>query len=302
MHTGEEIPPAWRDLHAEVAHARAPVSVYVLGALDTGKTTLCTFLCKMLSRHAPAAYIDCDPGQSTLGPPATAGMALFRNGVLEKGSIRLRFIGGTTPQGHLLQTVAAVRRLFDTAGSAGLAATVIDSSGFVGRGAAREFQAHLIDLLQPDYLVGIQRSRELEHILNNFQRVSGMQLRRLSPPPAARLRTIETRREYREQKFKAYFRTARESTFSFSSCGLRGRIPPRHRPEIAIDRLIALCDSAGFVQVLGLVQEILWERKEMRLFAPPFRNETVALVHFGSIYLEKSGRQLIKPHSSGSTG
>jgi polynucleotide 5'-hydroxyl-kinase GRC3/NOL9 len=48
--------------------------IYVIGGIDSGKTILCRFLAERLSVKHKTAYINCDPGQSVIGPPASLGM------------------------------------------------------------------------------------------------------------------------------------------------------------------------------------------------------------------------------------
>ncbi len=50
----------------------------ILGATDTGKSTLAKFLISHLcQRGLKVALVDADIGQSFLGPPATIGFAQF---------------------------------------------------------------------------------------------------------------------------------------------------------------------------------------------------------------------------------
>ena len=52
----------------------------VLGETDTGKTTLANFLIfNLCQRGSRVALVDADIGQSTLGPPATIGLAEFKS-------------------------------------------------------------------------------------------------------------------------------------------------------------------------------------------------------------------------------
>jgi polynucleotide 5'-hydroxyl-kinase GRC3/NOL9 len=66
----------WKDL-AEELKAQGAGIVYVLGAPDQGKTTFCRFLVQELSADTLTGFLDCDTGQSTIGPPATVGLALY---------------------------------------------------------------------------------------------------------------------------------------------------------------------------------------------------------------------------------
>jgi len=47
-----------------------PGVTLLLGATDTGKTTLIRQLACSLALHGRTAIIDCDVGQSSIGPPA----------------------------------------------------------------------------------------------------------------------------------------------------------------------------------------------------------------------------------------
>ena len=52
----------------------------VLGASDTGKTTLVETLAGKLAEAGPVAVVDADIGQSHIGPPATVGWAMAGKG------------------------------------------------------------------------------------------------------------------------------------------------------------------------------------------------------------------------------
>ena len=48
----------------------------VLGAADTGKTTLAEAIARRAASSGPVGVIDADIGQSHIGPPTTVGWAL----------------------------------------------------------------------------------------------------------------------------------------------------------------------------------------------------------------------------------
>ncbi|MFW5683540.1 MAG: Clp1/GlmU family protein [Spirochaetota bacterium] len=67
--------------------------IYITGESDSGKTTCAGFLRGHLEDSGTSAdYLDCDPGQSSVGPPATIGL---RGGSREL----LRFAGSRTGTG-----------------------------------------------------------------------------------------------------------------------------------------------------------------------------------------------------------
>jgi hypothetical protein len=72
------IPPAWNTI--ELGEARG--TLMVIGATDTGKSTFARYLYRRLGAEPgrQVAYLDGDPGQSTLGPPTTRHFALGTSG------------------------------------------------------------------------------------------------------------------------------------------------------------------------------------------------------------------------------
>ena len=68
-----DVPPAWQEGLSGDLHG----ALLVIGAPDTGKSTFARFLYGRLNaRGQRVAYLDGDPGQASLGPPATMTAAL----------------------------------------------------------------------------------------------------------------------------------------------------------------------------------------------------------------------------------
>ncbi|MDQ7065345.1 MAG: Clp1/GlmU family protein [candidate division KSB1 bacterium] len=287
-----ETPETWKALLQAAHQSQRPTMIYVLGAIDTGKSTLCRFLHDHLQRHSAVAYIDCDPGQSTIGPPTTVGMTLQHRGRELLQAPLLRFVGSTTPLGHLLPMLTGILRLAEKATAFQADYLILDSSGFCLGRAAQEFQIHLLDLLHPAHIVALQRGQELEPILANFHRHPRMQIHRLPVSQSVVPRMPPQRRSYREDRFRSYFAHARSYRLSTDNLGLHGRIPAAD-PMNSRDLLIGLCDREHFLLALGIVQQIDWPILQIQFLAPPFPVDKTAVVHFGSIHLDVSGVQLM---------
>ena len=70
------IPPEWREAAEEIAAHGGPVMV--IGAPGSGKTTFCLYLTGFFCRRGGrVAWIDADPGQPFIGPPAAFSLALY---------------------------------------------------------------------------------------------------------------------------------------------------------------------------------------------------------------------------------
>jgi polynucleotide 5'-hydroxyl-kinase GRC3/NOL9 len=256
-------------------------SLYALGGTDTGKSTFCRFLTERARAAGSAAHIDCDTGQSSIGPPATVGLAVYGT----SPAMHLRFVGSTSPQGHLLQTLAGARRLLDTALEAGVCRIVIDSPGFIYGDAAIEFQFQMIDLLQPDHIVVFQRGRELEGLIANFLYNPEMAVHRVKISPAVVRRSAAERRKYRLEQFAAYFADLQPQEIVLGGLGLHGMIPDfKNRHEVA-NRLFALCDHRQSVVALGIADAYDAESGCLFFHSPGFDPCSVSSIQFGSMGL-----------------
>lgn len=267
----------WEDLAAAIAEEALPERVYVVGPTDSGKTTLCRYLFDRAAVHALTAYVDCDTGQTGIGPPTTEGVAL------SSGPVYLRFVGSTSPGGHFIQMLTAAKRLVEKAAELSARVTVIDSPGLVTGGIGAEFQFQMIDLLRPTRIVALQRGRELERLLANFAQNPRIVIHRLPVSPAAVTRTATARRRYREERFKAYFAGGRVQEVSLLGLGLQGRVPDAANPR---GRLISFTDPENFTLALGIIDEIRLPERILCAFAPPFDATAVASVRFGSLSID----------------
>jgi polynucleotide 5'-hydroxyl-kinase GRC3/NOL9 len=201
----------------------------ILGAPDTGKSTLCRYLVyRAFAAGQQAALVDLDLGQSHLGPPATMGLGLFpprRPGDEALHPDELYFIGQTSPVGSIMEVAVGCRVLVDAARSRGCARIVVNTSGLVdGPGAVRLKRAQA-ELLRPAELLALQRAQELEPLLRGLGGVGaagetgrdptppresgGWPLRVLPVSSRAARKSPAERRTYREARFRHYFRDAR---------------------------------------------------------------------------------------------
>lgn len=257
--------------------------IYVLGSTDRGKTTLCRELIRRLSLRGQVAYLDLDPGQSTIGPPATLGLAFYRNDEEIPGERCLRFAGSTSPRGHLLPILVGAKRLLERALASGSRAVIIDSPGYIHDDVAIEFHLYLIDLLQPDHLVAIQEGDELEPILAHFRGHPGMVSHRFPPSPLARARGSGERTRYRDGKFREYFFGATLQELPLEGLGIHGRIPDSFHPDHWQGLLVALCDPEQWVVALGVVESIDLTTNTLRIRSPEFDPAKIMSIHVGAV-------------------
>src|SRR3990172_7744546 len=204
-----EVLDDWRALSARI-DAEGGLAL-LLGASDSGKTTLARWLmCTLTAAGRRVALVDGDIGQSTVGPPATAGLAFAAPAQNESvlALVTVSFVGAVSPAGQMLPLAAGLKRLAERASAMGAEVRLVDTTGFVLGPAARRLKFHKIDLLAPHHLIALQRDDELEPILRLFEGRKGMAISRLPVSPHVIPRSFQVRRSYRAARFSDYFRSS----------------------------------------------------------------------------------------------
>lgn len=200
--------PKWHEMVSLIRKG----TVLILGAPDTGKTTLAKFLIERWCEQGwRVALIDGDIGQSTLGPPGTVGLALFDSPPSDWERIQplsLRFIGSITPVGYMLPLLVGLKRLVEEAVKYKARIILVDTTGLIHGKGGRELKFNKVELLRPSYLLALERSDELEHILRPLERIREMEIHRLPVSEKARNRSREQRKAYRRRKLQRYFQNA----------------------------------------------------------------------------------------------
>ena len=244
---------------AALAGAREARIVLVLGASDTGKTSLVTFLADALHADGGSvAVVDADLGQSEIGPPATVGLGCLRGRVARLADAEvagLYFVGATSPRGHLLETVLGTRRMTERALELGVNRVIVDTSGLVQGEFGRLLKQAKIDLVAPDLVVCLQRAGECEPILRPYTEGRPPRIVRLGVAPAARHRSAEERRQHRERAMQAYLAGARPVTLDLGRVVLR-------EPALYAGTPLSLRETEALATLLD--DAVLWAERRGR--------------------------------------
>jgi polynucleotide 5'-hydroxyl-kinase GRC3/NOL9 len=220
-----DIPPAWEDAARRFLDIAG--LTMVVGAPDTGKSTLCQYLVyRAYVAGFPVALVDLDLGQSHLGPPGALGLGLFPprfpgdRGLFPEG---LYFIGQTSPAGAILDVAVGCRVLVDQARAQGVTRLLVNTSGLVHGFAAHRLKQAQVELLRPQLLLALERERELSPLLRTLDQGSGALLT-LPVSSCAVRRSLEERRFYREDRFRRYWQKSHPLDLSLSEVVWHG--PP----------------------------------------------------------------------------
>jgi len=200
----------WHSIIHEITSA--PGVVMIVGAVDTGKTHFCLQLCNAgVEAGISTAIVDADVGQSEIGAPGTIGMAIVDKPIELLSDLkpkRLYFVGSTTPADHLLECAIGTKKMVDAALGQGTKLVVVDTTGLVGGWLGRKLKTYKTDLIRPDYLVGIEKRREIEHLLIPFAKLESMKVRRAASPEEAHRKPPEFRTSRRRLNYYKHFAEA----------------------------------------------------------------------------------------------
>jgi polynucleotide 5'-hydroxyl-kinase GRC3/NOL9 len=214
------------------------------------------------------------------------GLALYRDGNRDPFRTALRFVGSTSPSGHLIQEMAGASRLLQLARESDASYIIIDSPGWVNGPVAGEFHIRMIDILDPGILLAVAREDELDPILANFRGRPGMQVRTLAPSLSVKTRSRSLRAGYRNGKFRDYFSRAVSWELPLEGIGFHGRVPETFREEAWRGLLIGLCDREMLVLALGIVENLDLVRGIIRFRSTAGSLDGVSSIQVGSVHLD----------------
>jgi polynucleotide 5'-hydroxyl-kinase GRC3/NOL9 len=283
LQPGMEIPAEWERIDLEGLQG----VLMVVGANDTGKSTFARYLFARLQRQegrGRVAFLDGDPGQASLGPPATltVSMMLPGGGAFPEGEGVCRyFIGSNSPRGHFLPMLVGAARLAQAAFDRGAYLLVHDTSGFIDPSAgALALKGAEIELLQPALVFALQRQQELEPLLLPLRRSQRTRLVVIQPAPVVQARNLAARRGHRQECFSRYFRHSVRLEADWS------RLAVWPSPRFSLNRLVAFEDRRGFTLGLGIVVGIDRPRRSVTLQTPLESLQGVSSLRLGDLALD----------------
>jgi len=266
----------------------------LLGATDTGKSTLAKFLIfNLCKRGLKVALVDADIGQSFLGPPATIGFSVFKSDPdweLLLSPPEIFFVGSTTPEGHFLIHLKGVKRMVEKAPSYGAEVVILDTTGFILGEAGKELKRRKIDLLSPRFILALQKSNEIEHVLDLYKEYSDYKIYRLPLSDQVKPKSIEERRINRTNKFQEYFKYSVTQELTIEKVQIEGEVLDPNGDILPFDwalkingLLIGLKDSNDETLALGVIRNYFEEKKVARVLTPLREMERVKTIQLSSL-------------------
>lgn len=290
------VPQDW-DKFIQRCIRERPKIITVFGEIDTGKTFLTTYLAnKLFKEKIKVAILDCDVGQSDIGPPGTIGLATLEEPVVFLPALKplaIHFVGDYSPASVLPDYFPGMKKLAEK----GLSLSeilIVDTPGWVYGEDGRNFSRAEIELLNPEVMVLLQRAKELEYLIKGY---SEERIVRLSVSKQASSRNPNQRRNLRELLSKKYFKKAKEVVFSLDEISIE-RIYLEEKNQINQEGLlVGLLNGQGDCLDLGIIRKIDYRERKMYILAPLNKKEEIKIVQLGLVYLNPDGSEIINADS-----
>lgn len=251
---------------------RGKRTVMLVGGLDVGKTTLARrLLAAALAAGKRAALLDADLGQKTVGPPTAVTLRMVRAeaDLAPEALARedaMAFVGGTSPQGHLLPLVTGATKLHRLALAQGADLVVVDTSGMVSGVFGQIVKYHKVEMLEPDLVIGLQRGEELLPLLGVIQRFFSTEVVPLGEVPGVVPTSVEERADNREAAMRRYF-SGEIHRFRVKPTVFLPALPPLFDLAELNRLVVGLSDGAGSTTGLGYLEHTPGE-EDLRLVTP----------------------------------
>ncbi|MEA2074946.1 MAG: Clp1/GlmU family protein [Euryarchaeota archaeon] len=198
-------------------HDQKPLTLFLLGGVDVGKTYTATALANRCYEHGlKVAVVDADVGQSDIGPPCCIGMGILERKIQMISEVPLHslyFVGNTSPNGCMSECVDGAAAAVRKAKKFNADVVIVDSTGWIEGEDAKRFKLFEIKAIDPAFVIAIENEDELGHIIQHLNK----EVITLRISSEARSRTREERRALREEAYNRYFRAAEDSVFEPST-------------------------------------------------------------------------------------
>ncbi|WP_456326738.1 Clp1/GlmU family protein [Palaeococcus sp. (in: euryarchaeotes)] len=205
----------------ESIKTKKPRIIFVMGDVDTGKSTLVAYLANNLLHEFKIAIIDADIGQKSILPPATISLAFPERrfgSFSELTPKKSYFIGSTTPNQFFGEAVVGLKRLVDLA-LRRAEIVVVDLTGYV-RGAGEELKRLKIEAIHPDMILALQREGELENILAPFK--DRIEIINAEISEKVKRYDLKQRKKIRQEKWEKYFENSKIYTINLNDYRISG--------------------------------------------------------------------------------
>ncbi|MCW4019989.1 MAG: Clp1/GlmU family protein [Candidatus Bathyarchaeota archaeon] len=283
---GSSIPPSWKEAVDEILSKETRKTVLVIGGVDSGKTSFCTYLTNSaLNAKRKVALLDGDLGQSDIGPPGTVSLSFIKEPTFDFHNLRsenLYFIGVTSPSRKVMVIVDAFKALRDEALERGAGLLIINTDGWVEGDDAVSYKTRLEQAVGSDAVAAIQKEDELAPILDASSDVKTFVV---GSPPNIKKRDWETRKLLRESAYIKYLKDSKVRSFPLSWVKIDGDLKlngekmfqMKARIESLLGKEVLHCEEASDSVIFILRKRDKLEEDALKRLESEFDKRTIGL-------------------------
>jgi polynucleotide 5'-hydroxyl-kinase GRC3/NOL9 len=261
------IPQSWnKPIEAILSAQKGPKVILILGKIDSGKSSYCTYLVnKLVEGKCRVAILDGDLGQSDIGPSGTLGYSFTSKPLTELSDLSLEdafFVGVTSPIKAVTKTIEGLTALKAQISEQPVDFILINTDGWVAGDIAVNYKTALIKELKPDLIVGLPQADELEALLANIEETTIIMV---EPSSSLNQRSPERRKSLREMTYARYLKDAKMQNYPMSQLTIepKNAIPKSNEPEKGL--LVGLYGSKNKFLGIGVLREINSVRKALKV-------------------------------------
>jgi polynucleotide 5'-hydroxyl-kinase GRC3/NOL9 len=214
------IPLEWKDLAENLKKHTLPFRVLLLGDVDTGKTTFSQYLANLFCQWGiNTGILSTDIGQ---GMPGLVSLYVLDDPIIDMNDISpvdAFFVGSTSPNCFEHRVMVGTQKMLKKAKKLGIKALFTDTTGWVYGYKARELKNSLLQLIEPEILITVEKEDELEHLIRPFLNSGQMKIYRMPVPQQIRHRDRIDRKFLRESMLAKQLTDSNMITFHFKEIG-----------------------------------------------------------------------------------
>ena len=263
------VPVAWEEA-AQVLQRQRGVCV-IIGEVDSGKSSLCTFLAnKCLEDTGKVGVVDADVGQADIGPPTTISLSVVQAPIigLHKAVVEISFfVGDTSPSVVPDKIVRLATRLKEQMTSSA-DIVLVNTDGWLAEFNAIRYKQRLLEEIQPDLVIALSRSDDIIDPLLDRVKFASLKLPSSS---FARVRSKEERKKAREAGYRRF---------------LQGS----HKLVVSQETRVRMFDR--------LEQTVFPENRRFRGFVSGLLNQSEELLSIGRINQVENGKVIVETRTN----
>ena len=264
------VPVAWNEA-AQVLQRQRGVCV-IIGEVDSGKSSLCTFLAnKCLEDMAKVGVVDADVGQADIGPPTTISSSVVHAPIigLHKAVAEISFFVGDTSPSVVPDKIVSLATRLKKRITSSADVVLVNTDGWLAELNAIRHKQLLLEAIQPDLVIGLNRSDDIIDPLLDKVKFASLKLPSSS---FARVRSKEERKRAREAGYRRF---------------LQGS----HKLVISQETRVRMFDR--------LEQTVFPENRPFRGFVSGLLNQSEELLSIGRINQVENGKVIVETKTNG---